>query len=125
MINDIILDKLKECFKEDFCQWLWMSNCIDMVNLRENQLPKPNMSEKLLFNYTKKQIETGQLHRILTVLVDEPCADYFWYTYPERGGELTWSLPNHDVVPSDALRVDSEKLKILLRDIKLNQILND
>jgi hypothetical protein len=32
------------------------------------------------------------------VLMKSPQADYFWYTYINRGqgGELTWSEPHHD-----------------------------
>ena len=60
---------------------------------------------------------------ILDILLREPLADYFWYGYPEHGSELSYSLPHSDVVPGDALRVNKEKMKIFLRDYKLQQIL--
>lgn len=56
----------------------------------------------------------------------EPLADYFWYGYPEHGGRLTYTLPSPEPQPvlSDALRVYKEKIKIFLRDIKIESILN-
>lgn len=69
-------------------------------------------------------IEKESLQEILDILIREPLADYFWYGYPEHGGELSYSLPHHDVVPGDALRVDKDKIKIFLRDYKINKILD-
>jgi hypothetical protein len=81
------------------------------------------------------QVERESLQEILDILLREPLADYFWYTYrengrlvsdgifPDNGGALTYALPHHDVVPSGALRVDKEKMKIFLRDIKIESIL--
>jgi hypothetical protein len=84
------------------------------------------------------QVERESLQEILDILIREPLADYFWYTYPSNGSQLCYSLPHHDVVPSspanrfppaagcqnsDTLRVDKEKIKIFLRDIKIRTIL--
>ena len=69
------------------------------------------------------QVERESLQEILDILLREPLADYFWYTYRENGGDLTYSLPHHDVVPNGALRVDKEKMKVFLRDIKIETIL--
>ena len=56
-------------------------------------------------------------------ILKEPLADYFWYRYSEYGGELTYLLPHHVVAPGDAIRVDKEKIKIFLRDIKIETLL--
>jgi hypothetical protein len=106
---------IKDCFKEDFTGWLLKSN-------------NPSVSEKEC------------LKEILDILLREPQADYFWYTYPvvaqieliyhHRGtssdtdSRLIYSLPKSQVVPSDSLRVDRDKVKSFLRDYKIESILN-
>jgi hypothetical protein len=70
------------------------------------------------------EVVKESLGEILDILLREPEADYFWYGHPEHGGELSYSLPHHDVVPGNALRVDKEKIKIFLRDYKINQLIN-
>jgi hypothetical protein len=83
----------------------------------------PNVSEK------------ESLEEILDILLREPLADYFWYTYPVVKGTLSdrylnsdsrliYSLPKDEAVPSDSLRVDSDKVKAFLRDYKIESILN-
>ena len=106
---------IKDCFKEDLTEWLLKSNnpCVN-----ENEC----------------------LKEILDILLREPQADYFWYTYPvvaqieliyhHRGtssdtdSRLIYSLPKSQVVPSDSLRVDRDKVKAFLRDYKIESILN-
>ena len=112
------LDKLKECLYShdygEFTYWLLNSNCSKVgPYLKEDR-----------FENTRQQVVYSCLEEILDVLIKNPEADYFWYTYQEHGGKLTWSEPHHHVVPSDSLRVDKQKIKVLLRDIKINQILN-
>jgi hypothetical protein len=70
------------------------------------------------------QFERESLQEILDILIREPLADYFWYTYKENGGQLCYSLPGDVVVPSGALRVDKEKIKPFLRDIKIQSLLD-
>jgi len=70
------------------------------------------------------QVERESLQEILDILIREPLADYFWYTYKENGGQLCYSLPGDEVVPSGALRVDKEKIKPFLRDIKIQSLLD-
>jgi hypothetical protein len=112
------LDKLKDCLYShdhgEFTNWLLNSNCSKVG---------PYLKEER-FNNTLQYVVYTCLEEILDVLMKNPEADYFWYTYPEHGGKLTWSEPHHDVVPSDSLRVDKQKIKVLLRDIKINQLLN-
>ena len=105
--------ELRDCFKEDFTQWLLKSN-------------------------NRSVNEKECLKGILDILLREPEADYFWYTYPvvaeieliyhNRGisdsSRLIYSLPKDEVVPSDSLRVDKEKVKSFLRHIKIESILN-
>ena len=133
-----VLNKLKDCLYEptygtggmgantDFETWLLGSNCSKVgpylkedrfVNMRQHP-PAMVAAEKW------RWVVYTCLEEILDVLMKNPEADYFWYTYPEHGGKLTWSEPHHDVVPSDSLRVDKQKIKVLLRDIKINQLLN-
>ena len=101
---------IKDCFKEDFTGWLLKSN-------------NPNVNEK------------ESLREILDILLREPLADYFWYTYPVVKGTLSYrylnsdsrliySLPKDEAVPSDSLRVDGDKVKSFLRDYKIESILN-
>ena len=97
---------IRDCFKEDLTEWLLKSNN-PFVN--ENEC----------------------LKEILDILLKEPEADYFWYTYPEVGlkgpaknSRLIYSLPKYEVVPSDSLRVDGDKVKSFLRDYKIESILN-
>jgi hypothetical protein len=94
---------LRDCFNEDFTEWLENSNYIGDIN---------------------PDAEYGVLKDILDILLREPLADYFWYGYPDHGGGLSYSLPHHDTVPGGALRVDKDKIKVFLRDIKLDNILN-
>jgi hypothetical protein len=123
-----ILDELKSCLytptyaagNKDFETWLLQSNCSKIGPYLKEERFK-NMLEYIVY---------GCLEEILDVLMRSPQADYFWYTYQtetnivkQNGGELTWAEPHHDVVPSDALRVDKEKIKVFLRDIKIDNIL--
>ena len=102
--------ELKDCFREDFSIWLNNSN---------HSKIKPYITHQSKLN---KVVEES-LQEILDILLREPQADYFWYGYPEHGGKLSYSLPQHDTVPSGALRVDKEKIKVFLRDIKIETIL--
>ena len=102
--------ELKDCFREDFSIWLNNSN---------HPKIKPYITHQSKLN---KVVEES-LQDILDILLREPQADYFWYGYQEHGGKLSYSLPHHDVVPANALRVDKEKIKIFLRDIKIETIL--
>ena len=102
--------ELKDCFREDFSIWLNNSN---------HPKIKPYITHQSKLN---KVVEES-LQDILDILLREPQADYFWYGYPEHGGELSYSLPHHDVVPGNAIRVDKEKIKVFLRDIKIETIL--
>lgn len=109
------LKELRDCFTEDFTEWLLKSN---------NPKVGPYLGEDRFINM-RSYVEGESLSDILDVLIKEPEADYFWYTYKEHGGGLTYALPHHDVVPSGAIRVNKEKIKVFLRNIKLNFLLEE
>lgn len=109
-----ILD-LKECFKEDFIDWLIKSNHPFISKKMSNE--KSPLYPEILNNAV-----TQSLNEILQALLIEPEADYFWYGYPEHGSKFHYSLPHHDTVPSDSLRVDKEKIKSFLRNWKLEKL---
>ena len=102
--------ELKDCFREDFSIWLNNSN---------HPKIKPYITHQSKLN---KVVEES-LVEILDILLRDPQADYFWYGYPEHGGKLSYALPHHDVVAAGSLRVDKEKIKIFLRDYKLEKLL--
>ena len=107
--------ELKDCFREDFSIWLNNSN---------HPKIKPYITHQSKLN---KVVEES-LQDILDILLREPQADYFWYNWdsnwnPEHGGKLSYSSPHSDVVPGDAIRVDKEKIKVFLRDIKIEKLL--
>ena len=101
--------KLIDCFKEDFLTWLSNSN-------------NPKISPFIIHQSKLNVVAEESLKDILDILLREPEADYFWYGWPENGGELLYSLPHHAVVPGDALRVDREKIKVFLRNCKLEKL---
>lgn len=105
----MMISKLKECFKEDFVEWLAKSN-------------NPKIPPYIVHQSKLNKIVEESLTEILDILLREPEADYFWYGYLEHGGGLSYSLPYHDVVPSDSLRVDREKIKSFLRNWKLEKL---
>ena len=114
--------ELKDCFREDFLSWLAGSNNPKIRSLFPYYNPSNN--EILAYSSEVNKVVEESLSEILDILLIEPIADYFWYGYPEHGGKLSYSLPHHDVVPGNALRVDKEKIKIFLRDIKIESLLN-
>ena len=119
-----VLD-LKECFHSErnssqgaFLKFLANSNHPEIVKAKEQ---KKSISGTPVFDKCK-EIQESVLNQILEVILIEPEADYFWYGYPEHGSKFLYSLPHHDVVPGDALRVDKEKIKSFLRNWKLEKL---
>lgn len=106
--------ELKDCFKEDFILWLARSNKFR----NSNRL----ISDKYKLGYSFDLLVKESLGEILDVLLREPLANYFWYGYPEYGGKLSYTTPSLEEVPvpGDALKVDKEKIKIFLRDAKID-----
>ena len=126
-----ILD-LKDCFRvefpihpassmsigeREFTKWLLKSN--------NPKVPKDfNYLGEERFKDMLDQVEEESLSEILDILLREPLADYFWYGYPEYGGQLSYTVPSYGevAVPGDALRVDKKKMKVFLRDYKLEKL---
>ena len=102
--------ELKDCFREDFSIWLNNSN-------------HPKIRPYITHQSKLNKVVEESLQEILDILLREPQADYFWYGYPEHGGKLSYLLPHDDIVLGNAIRVDKEKIKVFLRDIKIETIL--
>ena len=130
-----ILD-LKECFHSEkksfpkltpqgaFLKFLVKSNHPGILKAKEQKnslLFESLISETPILDKCR-EIQESVLNQILETLLREPEADYFWYGYPEHGSKFHYSLPHHDTVPSDALRVDKEKIKSFLRNWKLEKL---
>ena len=131
-----MIERLRHCFRveftvvpgKEFTKWLLKSNNPKVGSIFkfiiQNNFLTPTLA--MLEDRHKDmlvQVENESLVEILDILLREPQADYFWYGYPEHGGKLSYSLPHHDVVPGNALRVDKEKMKVFLRDIKIEILL--
>jgi hypothetical protein len=118
-----MIERLRHCFRVEFpvvtgkgfTEWLLKSN---------NPKVGPYLGEDRFKDMLVK-VENESLQEILDILLKEPLADYFWYSYKEHGSRLTYSIPSSEIqaVPGDALRVDKEKMKVFLRDIKIEKIL--
>ena len=123
-MNNSVTEELRNSLHPDFnfTQWLLQSNNPKVAPYRNTQ-KYANVDEA--FKENLSLLEGESLEEMLDILIREPLADYFWYNYPSNGGGLCYSLPHHDVVPSDALRVDKQKIKEFLRDIKIEMVLNE
>ena len=121
--------ELKDCFRvefpvhpgREFTEWLLKSNNPKVGSIFKFLIQNNFVEDRHKDMWVR--VENESLGEILDILLREPLADYFWYGYPEHGGKLSYSLPHHDVVPSNALRVDKEKMKVFLRDIKIEKLL--
>lgn len=121
-----MIERLKYCLIVDFpvvpgkgfTEWLLKSNN-PKVGRKRRIRQRRNYFASLV------KVENESLQEILDILLREPLADYFWYGYPEHGGKLSYSIPSPEsqAVPGDALRVDKEKMRVFLRDIKIEKIL--
>ena len=67
-----------------------------------------------------------ELNKILTILLEHPKANNFYY---DKDGQLYYSLPEHETVNGNSLILNDKKtkefLKLLRRDIKLKLLLNE
>lgn len=96
--------ELVDCFF-DFDKWLLRSQICKRSNFFE-------------VSYYEK-IKSIALEDIKNVLLKEPLANNFYY----NDGILWFSKPNDLVVNGDSLYVDRNKIKIYLRNIKIDKIL--
>lgn len=104
-----MIERLKECFTEDFTQWLEKSNHPHISSLRKGI--------RIIF---LPITELESLQEILDVILVQPDADYFWYNYKSK---LTWATPEQEEVHSQSIQFDKDKIKSFLRDIKIETIL--
>lgn len=114
-----VLSELRECFTEDFTDWLLRSNCPEVGPYKGEWWIEISKMRRAF-----DKIQSKSLQEIFDILQKDPLADYFWYGYKEHGSKLSYSLPHHKVVPGDGLRVDKDKIKVFLRNVKLNNVLN-
>ena len=128
---------------EGFTEWLLkISNNPKVQQAYLGELDSDKEWEDRL-NDMLDQVVKESLKQILDILLIEPTADYFWY----EGGYLYYSVPSNrtfqkfvqngyylqfgeagsidaiEGVPSNAIRVNKEKMKIFLRDYKLQTLL--
>ena len=125
--------ELKDCFKvynypespiqkskNLFTEWL----------LKSSNNPKIQQAYEIgekRFKDVLEQIEKETLEEILNILLKEPLADYFWYEM----GKLYYSSPINEISTEKwrsiryyTIRVDEQKIKIFLRDYKIQTLLN-
>ena len=127
-----ILDNLSTCLysgeiwhsnrhipKFTFTEWLLKSNCPKIGPYLKEDIKLLHLPPQTVDNMIQYVVYSS-LEEIFDVLIKYPQADYFWYSHK---GELTWTEPHLDEVPNGALRVDKEKMKVFLRDIKIKKLL--
>jgi hypothetical protein len=116
----IDLEKFKnECFIE-FDKFFINSNHKAIQSYRkENTIG--GVTNDLVISKFLDEHKNRALLQIFEILIKEPNADYFWFDYK---GSLSYSLPHHEVVPSDSLRVSKKSVKPFLRELKIDQILS-
>ena len=110
-----MLNELRDCFDQDFTEWLLNSNCSGVGAYKGDWYMESSRMRRAF-----DKMESDSLQAILDILLEEPEADYFWYSYTKK---LTYALPHHDVVASGSLGVNKERLKAFFRNIKINQVL--
>lgn len=126
-----ILDELNSCLygptygtggmgaNIDFESWLLRSHCSKVG---------PYLKEDRFINMRQEVVYTC-LQEIFDVLMRCPKADYFWYNPSgiTENSQLAWLEPgqSEEGLPKyiDPLRVNKEKIKVFLRDIKINQVI--
>lgn len=130
------LHQLKGCFREDFSKWLIKSNNHLVNNLLGAYAGTSNQDSEKISEFWKEfeRVEKQSLQDILTIILREPEADYFWYVRNNKSRDiyhvkfdLYYYVPTGELqpVPDSSIRVDKDKIKALLRDIKINTILDE
>lgn len=115
--------ELKDCFKEDFKQWLLQSDNQKIRNLKSITYINYHRIYTTERDLKIDKIVEESLQEILNILLKEPLADYFCYEYPTN--EISYCTPSMGPgpVPGEAIRVDPDKIKVFLRDYKIEKIL--
>jgi hypothetical protein len=114
--------ELKDCFLSPDVR---MSSSVYFLKfLSGSNHPEIEATRKEGKSVTKKckEIEVSVLKEILDILLKEPEANYFWYTWSSQG-ILSYSLPKDEQFPSNSLMIDGEKIKSFLINYKISSIL--
>ena len=115
--------ELKDCFKEDFKQWLLQSDNQKIRNLKSITYINYHRIYTTERDLKIDKIVEESLQEILNILLKEPLADYFWYY---NTNEISYCTPSMGPgpVPGEAITVDTDKIKVFLRDYKIEKKLN-
>ena len=105
------IDILKDCFEEDFEKWLSYSNCREVVH---------HIYYNNIDDYDLKEISDNILQKILDILIENPNIYAVWFDY--RGTKILYEHSNIDEAHESAICIDKNKIKYLLREIKLNKL---
>ena len=111
----IYLSELKKCFNEDFEEWLLNNSCPEIGPYKGDWWRE---SSRMRQNFY--QIEKKYLKEILDILLKEPEADYFYFSR----NRINYSLYKQKYNPGNSITINKEKIKLLLRDIKLDSIMD-
>jgi hypothetical protein len=120
----IYLNELKKCFNEDFEEWLLNNSCPEIGPYKGDWWRE---SSRMRQNFY--QIEKKYLKEILDILLNEPEADYFYFSsnliYNKLlRNRINYSLYKQKYNPGNSITINKEKIKLLLRDIKLDSIMD-
>lgn len=114
------LDELKYCFQEDFTKWLMSGSNVEIKELRlkNRGLYK---EDYILDNHMDQYftIENRVLNKMLSILAECPDIIVFWYG---ADGKLHYSIDINQR-PYNGIYLDTDRVKSLIRDIKINQVL--
>ena len=115
-----ILKFEKECFLGDVDKFITYSNNKDIrESLNRMRYPIPQ-SQAILHHSKIQNYKNRLLYQIFDILLKEPEADYFWFG---KDGNLVYSLPHHDVVDANSIKVNKQMVKSFIRETKINHIL--
>lgn len=113
ILNNTQIDELLTCFHND----MGMSTKDWIIKKH------PKTIKFIWLNVTYSPLNNKILHTtlegILSAILDDESADYFFLS---DTGRLGWCNKNSQVVPADGLRVNKEKIKTFIRNLKLVQI---
>jgi hypothetical protein len=110
-----ILKFEKECFLGDIDKFIFYSNKFI------NRMTYPRTQSQAILDHSEIQnYKNRLLYQIFDILLKEPEADYFWFG---KDGNLVYSLPHHQVVDANSLRVNRPMVMSFIRETKINQIL--
>jgi hypothetical protein len=115
-----ILKFEKECFLGDIDKFIFYSNN-KVIRQVINRMTYPRTQSQAILDHSEIQnYKNRLLYQIFDILLKEPEADYFWFG---KDGNLVYSLPHHQVVDANSIRVNRPMVKSFIRETKINHIL--